>query len=107
MFEKDLSTLSTIPEKSINHLSDYINCIHSHSVVTQLVDAKSNIIDIEIFEGTIRLQLVDDEIKYKFIPNEKFETMLVNTITTKKSLLVDKLEEKLKSVLSSAYKDVL
>lgn len=107
-FEENISKLSTIPVKSIEQLSRYINSIHSHDLVTQMMDDKStNIFEIQLFEGTLMLQLIDDNIKYKFIPNEEFSKVILDTILSKKSLLVNELDKKLQRILQKAYKDVL
>lgn len=107
-FEENISKLSTIPVKSIEQLSRYINSIHSHDLVTQMMDDKStNIFEIQLFEGTLMLQVIDDNIKYKFIPNEEFSKVILDTILSKKSLLVNDLDKKLQRILQKAYKDVL
>lgn len=107
-FEENISKLSTIPVKSIEQLSRYINSIHSHDLVTQMMDDKStNIFEIQLFEGTLMLQVIDDNIKYKFIPNEEFSKVILDTVLSKKSLLVNELDKKLQRILQKAYKDVL
>ena len=107
-FEENISKLSTIPVKSIEQLSRYINSIHSHDLVTQMMDDKStNIFEIQLFEGTLMLQVIDDNIKYKFIPNEEFSKVILDTILSKKSVLVKDLDKKLQRILQKAYKDVL
>ena len=107
-FEENISKLSTIPVKSIEQLSRYINSIHSHDLVTQMMDDKStNIFEIQLFEGTLMLQVIDDNIKYKFIPSEEFSKAILDTVLSKKSLLVNDLDKKLQRILQKAYKDVL
>ena len=107
-FEENISKLSTIPVKSIEQLSRYINSIHSHDLVTQMMDDKSiNIFEIQLFEGTLMLQIIDDNIKYKFIPSEEFSKAILDTVLSKKSLLVNELDKKLQRILQKAYKDVL
>ena len=107
-FEENISKLSTIPVKSIEQLSRYINSIHSHDLVTQMMDDKStNIFEIQLFEGTLMLQIIDDSIKYKFIPSEEFSKAILDTVLSKKSLLVNELDKKLQRILQKAYKDVL
>lgn len=107
-FEENISKLSAIPVKSIEQLSRYINSIHSHDLVTQMMDDKSaNIFEIQLFEGTLMLQIIDDSIKYKFIPSEEFSKTILDTVLSKKSLLVNELDKKLQRILQKAYKDVL
>lgn len=104
--EKKLSTLSSIPEKSLVHFHQYLNDIHSHDIVTQMLEGK-DIFELETFEGKLHLILEDDTVRYKFIPNDTFNRIVVDTIVNKKSNLVEDLSSKLKEVLVNTYKDLL
>lgn len=106
-FIENLSTLTTLSKKSLTHLSDYIQCVHSHDIATQMVSELDNVYEVKLFEGTLLIQVIDDVVHYKFIPNEEFSKIVVDTILTKKSKLVSDATEKLKKVLTKAYKDVL
>lgn len=103
--ETKLSKLSTIPDKSLRQLHKYIDAMHSHDIVTQLIEQKE-LIELELFEGKLYIQLVDDNIKYKFIPNEKFEELVTKSIIDKKSTLVEEASNKLKAILTKTYKDI-
>lgn len=106
-FIENLSTLSTVPVKSLQMLGKYLDCVHSHELITQKFDAKDNIYELKTFEGSIFIQIVDDYAQYKFVPNQKFTETVVAALVHKKDLLVDGLAEKLAKSLSAAYKDVL
>ena len=104
--EKKLSDLTTIPIESLGKLKDYLETIHSHDIVTQLL-ADKTLLELEIFEGKIYLQLDDDNVKYKFVPSEEFGKLVVNSILNKDSKLVGRVTEKLKNSLINWRKDLL
>ena len=80
--------------------------LHSHIIVEQIIAGK-DIIELEVFEGKIVLQLIDDCVKYKFIPNDDFNKLVVSSILEKKDSLVINVTDKLKFQLLNAYKDIL
>ena len=106
-FEEKISTITTIPTRKIKYLSDCVKHIHSHDLVTQNIEANNPIYTIQLFEGELLIKVEDDEIEYKFIPNEKFENIIRDSILSNKSSLTEAMKEKLKAILTSAYKDVL
>lgn len=106
LLEKNLSTLTTLPEDTINCFSKYLKHAHSHDIATQMLNSESSY-TLDIFEGTLLIQVIDDEVKYKFIPSTEFNDIVCNTIITKKSSLVEAMSDKLKNILSKTFKDVL
>lgn len=104
---KDLSTLTTLPEETIEYLSKYMKYVHSHEIATQMLENGGNIYELTLFEGTLFIKIENDNVSYKFVPSDKFNEIVVDTILNKKSLLVDDMADKLKNVLMKAYKDVL
>ena len=104
--ETKLSVLSSIPEKSLVHLHTYITNMHSHEIATQMLEGKT-IFELAIFEGTLYITLEDDNVRYKFIPNDEFNKMVTETIINKKSLLVENISSRLKDTLVNTYKDLL
>lgn len=105
--EKNLSALTTISEDNIKYLSKYLKYVHSHEIATQMQEGSSNTYELELFEGKLLIQIIDDSVSYKFIPNEQFNSIVTDTILNKKSLLVDTMANRVKSIFSKAYKDVL
>ena len=106
--ENKLSTLSTIPEKALVKLREYLNRVHSHDVVTQLIEDK-DLIELDIFEGTLYITVdkINDTIKYKFIPNDEFNKIITKSIVEEESLLIAEVSTKLKSALVNTYKDLI
>lgn len=104
--EKKLSDLSTVPERSLERFHYFINLIHSQDIVTQIVAGKK-VFELEIFEGRLYIKLDDDDLKFKFVPNEEFIKLVKNSIKEKKSELVEAVTDRLKNTLLNTYKDVL
>lgn len=101
----DLSKLTTIPEGAFDKISTVLDYIHSNKIVEQVIENK-DIIEIELFEGILVLFLEDDTVKYKFIPNKKFESVVIDSIINKKDILVETISERLKNQLLNTYKDI-
>lgn len=106
--ENKLSTLSTIPEKALVKLHSYINRVHSHDIVTQVIENK-DLIELEIFEGTLYISIdrETDSVKYKFIPNDEFNKLVVKSIVDEDSVLISEVSAKLKNALVNTYKDLI
>lgn len=100
-----ISAISTIPVEALNNVGKYINVVHSHDVCTQLNDGKDTF-ELDLFEGKLYIKMVDDNIKYKFIPSESFNQVVVDTIVNKESLLITTASDRLKGTLTNTYKDI-
>ena len=103
---KKISTLSTIPEWAIDKFQKYINLVHSHDIVEQILEDK-NVFEIDLWEGKLYIKLEDDTLKYKFIPSEDFNETVKTSVIKKKSRLVDSVTDKLKTAITNTYKDII
>lgn len=102
----DISILTTLPDKTLRRLCDKgIECI-CHNVLekTQQNEIETNI-DIDI--GTIKILVDNDEIHYRFIPSNKLEDKLIETLTSGVDPLVKDIEDNLTSRILNAYKDLI
>lgn len=102
---KDVSTLTTIPEKSLNKLMDKTYWCISNEVVESLKQ-DSNVIEIDIGIGELYIKVVDDTIQYKFIPSAKLNDTVKNTVINKRNVLEDTLEKTLINKIVDTYKDL-
>ena len=102
---EDLSATSNIPLNLLQKLNQQSiwNICHS---VEETVLSGNNIIDINIGIGILYIGIIDDNIKYKFIPNTKLEDNLKSTILNNKCPLEAKLEESFSDKMIRAYKDL-
>lgn len=103
--EEKLSTLTTVPEKTYKDLENVLNAIYSHDICTQKLENK-NIFELELFEGTLVLELMDDSVRFKFLPNKTFSKTIKDAIINNKSFLIDISLNKLKKSLENTYKDI-
>ena len=100
---KDLSVLTGISEQSLKKLADKsIYCICNS--VEDLIYSRCDELQIDIGIGTLKILLVDNVVKYKFIPNGKLETAISKTIVNEQNELVDVLESALVGKIENVYK---
>lgn len=104
--DENLSILTTLSEDNIKYLSKYLKYVHSHEIATQMLKGE-NVFKLDLFEGSLVLKIEDDNVRYKFIPNEQFNQIVVDTILNKKSLLIEDMSNKVKNIFAKAFKDVL
>lgn len=100
-----LSVLTTVPLVNLEKLNDVIDSVHSDDVVTQILEGKEYY-ELGTMEGTIYIRVENDIVKYKFIPNEKFDEIVKSSILNKRSKLIDTSLDRLKRSLVSTYKDI-
>lgn len=101
-----LSTITTVPTNTYDHLNDVLNMVHSQDTFAQILEGK-NPVEIETFEGTIYISRNDDTLQYKFVPNEAFIKVITDTYVNNKSYLIRVASDKLKRTLINTYKDIL
>ena len=103
---KKLSDLTTIDEEAFIKLNKYMQMIHSQDILTQLLEDKT-VVEVEIPEGKLMIQLVDDNVKYKFIPSDAFNKMVIDTVLNKKSELIGHVTDRLRNQLINTHKDLI
>ena len=62
---------------------------------------------IDLFEGKLYISIIDDNIRYKFIPNDEFNELVRDSYINKRSKLVEEASVSLKRTLSNTYKDII
>lgn len=103
---KDISTLTTIPVATLQKFVSLSESIISHAVF-ELVNTDNNITSINIGIGVLNIKVEAQSIQYKFIPSNKLEQLVRDTVVTKKSPLVTQVEDKLKDKVLNVYKELL
>lgn len=105
--EENISVLSTIPKSALKKVHHYADLVHSHDIVTQIIE-KKDVIDLDLFEGKLYIKIdEDDSICYKFVPSESFNELVKTSIVSKKSELITQASDRLKAVLTKTFKDML
>lgn len=102
---EDLSTLTTISKLSLDTLVTKCNTIICHDVEESILD-QQQITEVDIGIGTLYIQIVGEQVKYKFIPSDKLNAAICKTVKTGASPLVMEVEGALKSRVERAYKDL-
>ena len=102
----DISTLTAIPEKTLNKILDKAYVAINDIILEDLMEDKK-VAEIDIGIGSLYIQLLHNSIKYKFIPNATLEENVRNTIIHKTNLLENTLETNLVDKLTNTYKDFM
>lgn len=102
----DISTVTTLPDKTLRRLCDKSNECICHNVLENIQNGETEtVIDISI--GTIKILVVDDEIHYRFAPSSKLEDMLITTLNSGEDPLIKHIEESLTNRILTVYKDLI
>jgi len=103
---EDLSKLTTIPQSKLDNLVNLSNyCIDEELLETQL--AGKTVMEYDVGIGTLMIALIDDSIKYKFIPSKQLEQTILSSLKTKQNSLSSKVEKTLVDSIVNTYKDML
>ncbi len=103
---KDVSKLTTIDDKTLDKLIEKILYCISNNVMEEVL-ADKQVLEIDIIFGTLYIKIENEQLRYKFVPNEEFEEMIVNTVLEKKNTLENTIALTLCSKLTRTYKDLL
>lgn len=105
-FKEKISKIMTIDEMTLKRIGNAINLIHSDDLYEE-IQKKDNYYEIPIFEGKIMIKREDNQLSYKFIPSETFQSIIKDTLLNGESLLTSELKERLSEILIKTYKDIL
>lgn len=100
---KSLSTLTTIPEKTFSKLNEKIGWCVSDGLEKAILNGEDKL-EVDLEYGKLIIGFSNNEIKYKFIPDHKFEKIVTNTILKERNDLVLNIENSLISKLTNTYK---
>ena len=102
---KDLSTLTTVPLFSIEKLMSKFQDSICYTIQEELA-SNNNSMEIDIYIGKLFIEIIDDNIYYKFIPSKDFEADVMTTIKTGVCPLISKLEDSIQTKITRAYKEL-
>lgn len=105
---KDISTLTTIPEKTLNKFFRKMTYCICESVQEDMLQENENqIVELDIGIGILYIKYTDGEnLKYHFEPNELLSKSLKQTVINKQNLLEDLLNDSLAKKFMEVYKDL-
>ena len=102
----NLGSLTLIKSSILNKQVEISeNCICDY--ILEAIENDEDIITINIGIGILSINISNDEISYKFVPNKKLEKKLLKTIETEESPLVEQIEKKLNQRILNTYKELL
>lgn len=103
---KNISSITLIKSSILNKLVEISeSCICDYALNT--VEEDEDVFSIDIGIGTIYINILDNELQYKFVPDKKLEKKLIRTLDTKESPLVIEAENKLNQRIINTYKELL
>ncbi len=103
---EDVSKITGLPYSYLNRIMERIQDCICYNVQTDLKNC-INICSVDINIGQLIIQIMDNEIKYKFIPSTGFEQDLIDTIQKGECPLISKLENNLSEKVLSTYQDLM
>lgn len=102
----NLGSLTLIKSSILNKQVEISeNCICDY--ILEAIENDEDIVSIDIGIGMLSINISDDEISYKFIPNRKLEKKILKTIETEESPLITQIEKKLNQRILNTYKELL
>lgn len=102
---KDVSTITTIPKLTLESINESTIICMCHDILEDKLSG-ADISELDIGIGILYIKL-DDDIKFKFVPNSKFENIIKTTLEDNTSPLISKAENILKTKVIKTYKDLL
>ena len=101
----DLSVLTTIKKYNLEELVNKSNMIISHAVMESIRNKESTA-TVDIGIGKLLVKSEEDTLRFKFIPSTKLESTLIDTYSSGKSLLIEKIDSELGKRIEKTYKDL-
>ena len=100
--KNDLSTLTTINESTFSKLETKIEwCISD--VIEKAIKNGEDTAEVDFGIGILYIKF-SDSIRYKFVPSQKLEKIITNTVVNERNDLVVNVENTLISKLNNVYK---
>lgn len=103
---EDIAKITTIPVTSLQKLANKANFCICNCVEETKLNSKS-LTEINIGIGILSVNVVDNNIEYRFTPNKKFEESIRTTLIEGKNPLIELADDTLVSKLLHTYKDIL
>jgi hypothetical protein len=103
---KDITTLTTIAEKSLIKINDLSVDDICHCVL-ESVNCGDDVADIDIGIGELKVIVSDGELHYRFTPSNQLEKKLIKTFEEGVDPLTQVVEESLSNKILRAYKELI
>jgi len=104
--EDSLNKLTTIPKETITSIFTLTNEIICDEFLN-CVDEGEDVAVVDVGIGTVSLFPVDGGVEYKFVPSDELEKMVVETMTSGDSPLVNHINKKITKIILTKYKNLM
>ena len=102
----DVSKLSNIPLATLFRIQDLEKILIAQYISESILIGQETT-EIDTGLGKLLIRVSDSEIKYKFIPSKALDQQLINTVNSKTSPLIDKLENSIQEKIMRTYKEMI
>lgn len=102
---QDLATITTIPPYTLQMLMNKLAEIIAYEVKESKIE-KDSYCEIGLSFGTLIISLINDEVKFKFIPSNKLSELIVEALTKEDFQLIQNAENSLRKKILNTYKDL-
>ena len=103
---KDLQTLTTIPERTINDFFKKFTFCICNEVQEALLEGSGEVIETDLVIGKLFIKNSPEGIKYKFVPGEYFKKNIEDTLKHGKNPLKCSLSKTLVKKFLELYKNL-
>lgn len=104
---KDISTITTIPADALEKLVTKGEWCICDYVEDTILGKDSKVVEINIGLGVISIVIDSDRLIYRFIPSEKLEESVINTVKNETNPLKKSIEKSLVNKITNVYKELL
>lgn len=104
---KDISTITTIPTESLEKLVTKGEWCICDYVEDTILGKDSKVVEINIGIGTISIIMDNDRLIYRFIPSERLEELVIDTVKNETNPLKKTIEKSLVNKITNVYKELL
>lgn len=101
---QNLSTYTTTPKYNYNKLIELLNNCITHSIYAGTLENETEF-EFDIGLGVLKITILSEEIKYKFIPSESLEANILSALDGK-DIFVETLEKKVAERILNTYKEI-
>ena len=102
----DICQITTIPTASMQKLFDKVGFCVTNAVYEGYLN-KQSMVELNLGIGTLIVLIESNELIYKFIPSNKLEKNIIDSIRHNKNPLDIKLEDTFANRILHTYKDIL
>jgi hypothetical protein len=103
----DISTLSTIPYTTLTKTSKLAAYCICNAVEEASYSEEGAVVYANIGIGTLAIQVLDEKVKYQFIPSKLLSKGVADTLIDGKNPLTSEIESTVGEQFAYKYKDLL